>query len=305
MIYRLEKKNCLLGKENYVGRGDFLKQLIINADDFGRHKFINAAVEKAFRKGCLRSTTIMTGARYFDHALKIIKRNPNLGVGIHFTLANGYPVLPPEEIPSLVTPEGFFHKDYIEFIKLYVKGKINREEIQAELSAQLEKAIRAGLTLTHFDSHQHLHHFPGIISIALKLARSANIPAMRVADTKIFDGSIESFGQIIGRLGLGSLSKFAAHSAHTKNILTPDHFSGIVAGESVSEKFLAKLIKNLEEGTTEVMLHPGIDNQFLQKYCAWQHDFEEELNAVTSPKILKLLEKENVAVVNFSALKKV
>ena len=281
-----------------------MKQLIINADDFGRHELINLAVEKAFQNGCLRSTTIMAGGEFFDDAVEVVKRNPNLGVGIHFTLANGYPVLPPEKIPTLVTAEGFFHENYIEFLKLYVKGEINRAEIQAELAAQLEKVNRAGLKLTHFDSHQHLHHFPGIIGIALKIAKTANIPAMRAADTKIFDGSIESFGQIIGRLGLGSLSKFAAHSAHTKNILTPEHFSGIVAGESVTEKFLTKLIKNLDEGTTEVMLHPGTDNEVLKKYCEWEHDFEAELNAVTSPKILKLLEKENIAAVNFSALLK-
>ena len=281
-----------------------MKQLIINADDFGRHELINLAVEKAFREGCLRSATIMAGGKFFNHAVEIAKRNPKLGVGIHFTLANGFPVLPPEKIPTLVTAEGIFHENYIEFLKLYVKGKIERAEIQAELAAQLEKVNRAGLKLTHFDSHQHLHHFPGIIAIALKIAKAANIPAMRVADTKIFDGSIESFGQIVGRLGLGSLSKFAAHSAHTKNILTPDHFSGIVAGEAVTEKFLTKLIKNLEDGTTEVMLHPGTNNQVLQKYCAWEHDFEAELNAVTSPKILKLLEKENVTAVNFNALGK-
>ena len=213
-------------------------------------------------------------------------------------------MLPPEKIPTLVNAEGVFHENYIEFLKLYVKGKIERAEIQAELAAQLEKVQNAGLTLTHFDSHQHLHHFPGILPITLKLAKAANIPAMRVADTKIFDGSIESFGQIIGRLGLGSLSKFAAHSAHTKNIVTPDHFSGIVAGESVNEKFLTKLIKNLEDGTTEVMLHPGKNNEILQKYCNWQHNFEEELNAVTSPKILKLLKREEITVANFGALVK-
>lgn len=279
-----------------------MKQLIINADDFGRHELINAAVEKAFKKGCLRSATIMAGGKFFDDAVEIAKKNPDLGVGIHFTLANGCPVLPPEKIPSLVTPEGIFHENYVEFLKLYVKGKIERAEIQAELAAQLEKVTRAGLKLTHFDSHQHLHHFPGIIGIALKIAKANNIPAMRVAGTKIFDGSVESFGQIVGRLGLGSLSKFAAHSAHTKNILTPDHFSGIVSGESVTEKFLTKLIKNFEEGTTEVMLHPGTDNEILKNYCAWEHDFEAELNAVTSPKILKLLKENKIKAVNFGAL---
>ncbi len=281
-----------------------MKQIIINSDDFGRHKLINLAVEKAFRNGCLRSATVMVGSRYFEHALEIVKRNPDLGVGIHFTLANGFPVLPPEEIPSLVTPEGFFHLNYVEFLKLYVKGKINRAEIQAELAAQLEKAQRAGLKLTHFDSHQHLHHFPGIIGITLKLAKAANIPAMRVADTKIFDGSIDNVGQLIGRIGLGSLSKFAAHSAHRKNILTPEHFSGIVAGESVTERFLTKIIKNLGEGTTEVMLHPGTKNDVLQKFCQWDHDFEAELKAVTSKKILKLLKENDITAVNFSALSK-
>lgn len=281
-----------------------MKQLIINADDFGRHQSINMAVEKAFRQGCLRSTTIMAGGKFFEHALKVVARNPNLGVGIHLTLANGNPVLPPEEIPSLVTPEGVFHENYVEFIKLYIKGKINRAEIQAELAAQIEKVQRAGLKLTHFDSHQHLHHFPGIIGIALKLAKAANIPAMRVADTKIFDGAIDNVGQLIGRIGLGSLSKFAAHSAHSKNILTPDHFSGIVAGEAVTSRFLAKLLRNLEEGTTEVMLHPGTKNSVLQKFCAWNHDFEGELKTVTSPHILKILKENNIAAVNFSALSK-
>ena len=78
-----------------------MKELIINADDFGRHELINLAVEKAFQNGCLRSTTIMAGGKFFDDAVEVAKRNPELGVGIHFTLANGYPVLPPEKIPTL------------------------------------------------------------------------------------------------------------------------------------------------------------------------------------------------------------
>ena len=69
-------------------------------------------------------------------------------------------------------------------------------------------------------------------------------------------------------------------------------------------RFLAKLIRNLEEGTTEVMLHPGTKNATLQKFCAWNHDFEGELKTVTSPRILKLLKENEVTVVNFSALSK-
>ena len=241
----------------------------------------------------------MAGGKAFDNAVEVAKKNPGLGVGIHFTLANGFPVLPPEKISSLVNEDGIFFADYVIFLKKYLQGKISRKEIRLELSAQLEKVLGAGLKLTHFDSHQHLHHFPGIIEIALDLAKKANISALRISRTKIFDGKLQSLGQLIGRVGLGSLAKFSATKASRAGFKMPNHFSGIVAGESVSEKFLENLLNNLEEGTTEVMLHPGTDNKILQSYCDWEHNFEEELAAVTSPKILQLLQDKKISAVNF------
>ena len=245
----------------------------------------------------------MAGGVAFDDAVKLAKKIPALGVGIHFTLANGNPVLPPEDIPSLVTAEGIFHDNYVLFLKKYFSGKISLDEVRAELAAQLNKIRRAGLTLTHFDSHQHLHHVPGIIKIALELAAAENISAMRVADAKLFDGELKNIGQFVGRLGLGSLAKFAAYQSHKRNFRTPQHFAGIVAGESVSENFMLKLIDNLDDGTTEVMLHPGTDNKILQDFCQWEHNFEEELAAVTSKRVSASLEEKNIAAINFSELR--
>lgn len=279
-----------------------MKNLIVNADDFGRHELINRAVERAFNSGCLRSATLMAGGIAFDDAIQVAKKNLGLGVGVHFTLACGNPVLPPKEIPSLVTAEGIFHADYVTFLKLYLRGKISLSEVRSELAAQLEKIQRTGITLTHVDSHQHLHHVPGIIEIVLELAEAAGLQAMRIADTKLFDGELKTFGQFVGRIGLNSLAKFAAHQAHKKNFVTPEHFAGIVAGESVDENFMLKLIENLREGTTEVMLHPGTDNKILRDFCQWDHDFETELAAVNSPRVLNLLETKNISAINFSAL---
>ena len=280
-----------------------MKQLIVNADDFGRHELINRAVERAFNRGCLRSATLMAGGIAFDDAVKVAKKISGLGVGIHFTLACGNPVLPPKEIPTLVTAEGIFHADYVAFLKLYLRGRISLAEVRAELAAQLEKIQRAGVKLTHVDSHQHLHHVPGIVKIVLELASAAGLHAMRVADAKLFDGELKTFGQFVGRFGLNSLAKFAAFHAHRKNFATPEHFAGIVAGEAVGENFMLKLIENLRDGTTEVMLHPGTDNKILQDFCQWDHDFEAELAAVTSPKVLAALEAENISAVNFAALR--
>ena len=279
-----------------------MKKLIVNADDFGRHELINRAVERAFNEGCLRSATLMAGGAAFDDAVDLAQRYPRLGVGIHFTLANGNPVLPPDEIPSLVTEEGTFYGDYITFLKRYVSGKVSLAEVRSELAAQLEKISRTGLKLTHFDSHQHLHHVPGITEIVLDLAEASNIRAMRVANAPLFEGGQGSLGQIIGRLGLKSLAKLAAHSGHKRGFATPEHFAGIVAGGSISELFMLDLIENMRDGTTEIMLHPGTDNDILQGFCHWEHDYEAELAAVTSPKVLALLAEKNVSVINFAGL---
>ena len=279
-----------------------MKRLIVNADDFGRHELINRAVARAFDTGCLRSATIMAGGIAFDDAARLAKKLSGLGVGIHFTLANGNPVLPPKEIPSLVTEEGIFHADYVRFLKRYLSGKIALAEVRSELAAQLEKVRRAGLTLTHFDSHQHLHHVPAITEIVLDLAEASGIRSMRVANTRLFDGELDSVGKFVGRLGLGSLAKVAARAAHKRHFITPEHFAGIVAGESVDENFMLRLIGNLRDGTTEVMLHPGTDNETLRDFCEWNHDFEGELAAATSPRVLSLLVDKNISAINFGGL---
>ena len=116
-----------------------MKRLIVNADDFGRHELINRAVEQGVTEGCLRSATLMPGGRAFASAVAVAKSHEELGVGIHFTLANGFPVLPPEEIPSLVTGQGVFYDDYALFVKRFLTGKVRLEEVRAELAASWKR----------------------------------------------------------------------------------------------------------------------------------------------------------------------
>ena len=66
---------------------------------------------------------------------------------------------------------------------------------------------------------------------------------------------------------------------------------------------MLKLIDNLDDGATEVMLHPGTDNKILQDFCQWEHNFEEELAAVTSKRVSASLEEKNIAAINFSELR--
>lgn len=279
-----------------------LRYIIINADDFGRHAEINRAVEEGLVHGCLRSATVMPGGAAFAGAIDIARRHEELGLGVHFTLVDGHPILPPEEIPSLVGSEGDFLPDHTALLKRYLKGSINLEEVRRELAAQLQKVEATGIPISHVDSHQHMHTLPGIIDIVLDLAARAGIRAVRTPRTPLFAGAFGGLGQLVGRLGLSTLARLAACKAHRRGLLTPDNFAGIVAGEAVSEGELLHLIAHLPQGTTEVMMHPGMKNDVLQEDSGWQHDFEVELAAILSPRVEAALQKAEVEPVNFRHL---
>ena len=279
-----------------------LRYIIINADDFGRHAEINRAVEEGLVHGCLRSATVMPGGAAFAGAIDIARRHEELGLGVHFTLVDGHPILPPEEIPSLVGSEGDFLPDHTALLKRYLKGSINLEEVRRELAAQLQKVEATGIPISHVDSHQHMHTLPGIIDIVLDLAARAGIRAVRTPRTPLFAGAFGGLGQLVGRLGLSTLARLAACKAHRRGLLTPDNFAGTVAGEAVSEGELLHLIAHLPQGTTEVMMHPGMKNDVLQEDSGWQHDFEAELAAILSPRVGEALRKAEVEPVNFRHL---
>ena len=276
-----------------------MKQIILNADDFGRHTLINRAVERGVADGILRSATLMPGGAAFDDAAALAARSPKLGVGIHLTLVNGTPVLPPAEIPSLVTETGVFVDDHTAFAVRLLRGAVRLDEVRAELSAQLRRVEAAGIHPTHADSHQHMHVLPGVLDIVLDLCASAQIPAMRAPRAPLFAGNFGGIGQLIGRTGLAVLARRAAAKARRRGIRTPDHFAGIVAGEAVNTATLTEIAASLEEGVTEVMLHPGTDNAVLIRDCLWDHDFEAELAALSAPAVRDALAVAGAEIVNF------
>ena len=91
--------------------------LVVNADDFGLNEKVNEAILKSYTNGILRSASLMANGQSFDHAIKIIKSNPKLDIGVHLTLVEEKPVLTVDKLPSLLNENGHFHKHAINFYK--------------------------------------------------------------------------------------------------------------------------------------------------------------------------------------------
>ncbi len=280
------------------------KKLILNADDFGRHELINQAVAAGVTKGYLRSATLMPGEPCFAGAVALAKAHPELGVGIHFTLVDGHPVLPAAEIPSLVTPAGKFYPHHNAFVKAYLSGKINLAEVRRELTAQLDKFLAAGLVPTHADSHQHMHILPGIFPIILDILAAKGIKRVRTPQVygRVRDFFSGGLGDIVGRLGLWTLAAWGKWQAQRRGFATPEYFAGKVAGDAVDEAFLQELARNFPEGITEVMLHPGMENETLAQISGWQHDYVAEYQASCSPEVGELLRANDIEPANYTVI---
>ena len=276
------------------------RKLIFNADDFGRHAATNEAVRLGVRQGCLRSASLMAGEPAFAEAVEIAKGLPKLGIGVHFTLVDGNPVLPPEEIPTLVNVEGRFQPSHNAFLKHFLTGRIRMEEVQAELAAQLAKIEQAGIRPTHIDSHQHMHALPGVAETAVRLAKEAGIAAVRVPDCN-YGSLADGVGAFVGRMGLHILASRLRREARKQGLACTEHFAGLVAGGNFDEAEILRVIREMPEGTTEVMTHPGTDDELLATLYSggWQHGFEAELAGLLSEKVAAALEEGQVQSVNF------
>lgn len=282
-----------------------MKQLIVNADDFGLHPLINAGIIKGHQEGFITSTSLMPSAPCWQEAVRLAKENPRLGIGVHLTLVGGVPsVLPKEQVSSLLDDDGLFLPDYVAFAKRYYSGAVKKAELEAEMRAQFERALSCGINITHIDSHQHTHVLPGINSLVLKLSNEYNIIRVRIPkEGYLFTGGFQTgVGRLIGRSGLSFCADMAALRADSLGLRHPQHFYGMLAGGHLNAQLIANILRQLPEGVSEIMTHPGLDSAALGKAFSWQYHWREELDAYLDAGNKALLKELGIEPVSFAAL---
>jgi len=127
-------------------------ELCVRADDMGHTLDVDLAIIKAHTEGIVTSASLMPPTAYFDDAVARCRAHPKLSAGIHLTLMAVVPmrpVLPPEQVPSLVARDGFLYRGGEDFIKARPK----LDEVEQELRAQIQKCLATGLRFWYIDSH--------------------------------------------------------------------------------------------------------------------------------------------------------
>lgn len=291
-----------------------MRRLIINADDFGLTAGVNRAILEGHRAGLITSTTLMATGRQFSTAAEAAKSVSGLSVGCHVVLLDGRPLLPSEQVQSLLAPDSngnaALRQGFLDLARDNSRGRVRPEEVEAEATAQIRALQAAGIHVSHVDTHKHAHMLPGICAPILRAARASGVKAVRnpfvplkplafahllrrpklwtrYTEVKILRRYAERFRELVAREGM---------------ITTDGSFGVLVTGALDAQLFRA-IIGSIPEGTWEFVCHPGYNDSELDIVrTRLRASREQELAVLTSPESRELLARHSIELISYHQL---
>jgi hopanoid biosynthesis associated protein HpnK len=284
------------------------RRLVVSADDFGAAPEVNEAVARARRNGVLTNASLMVTGEASAGAVAMARELPGLGVGLHLVLVRGVPAGPRARIPRLVRRDGRFRDAPIASGLRYAwlcLGRAGAHQLRTEIEAQLDAFARTGLALSHVDGHLHMHLHPMVLSILLDLAPRYRVRALRVPREPLvrairFDGRHVLRRSAEGAV-FGALARFATPRLRAAGITAPAQVYGMHQTGEIDAAYLAALIRDLPEGTSEVYCHPALASA---PPLAHQRGYANarELAALTSSEVRAAVQARGVELVSYHAL---
>ena len=254
-----------------------IRQLIVNADDFGFTRDVNAGIVHSHTHGILSATTLMANGDAFEDAVRLAREAPALDVGCHLVLIQG---------SSLVTGDAL-PENWRALLQALATGKL---DVEAELRAQIQKIVAAGIRPTHLDTHKHTHVHPAVFKTVLRLAREFGVPFVRLP----FD---------TGWLPVRPLNLLFRRKLHRSGLRATDHFTGFLLTDTLTSETLSAALGRLPSGSIEFMCHPGYLGEELRRAPSRLKEARvRQLEALTSPAIRTRLAELQIKLTNYREL---
>ncbi|MBL7875658.1 MAG: polysaccharide deacetylase family protein [Cyclobacteriaceae bacterium] len=214
-------------------------RLIIRGDDMGYSHSGNLALIQSYQQGIETSIEVIVPSPWFPEAVKMLKQNPRVDVGLHFAITSEWDNVkwrPLSDCPSLKNEDGYFYS--MLFKNKFYPGQAVMdhayalEDIEREMRAQIELAVKYVPRLSHVSGHMgSLAFTPEVKALALKLGAEYKLPVVDAQSTSI---SYTGFD--------------------FRNKTTEQRIDGFIT-----------MLDKLEDGKTYVFVeHPGLDNAELR-----------------------------------------
>jgi len=261
-----------------------VKKLVVNADDFGFTRDVNAGIVEAHRHGILTATTLMaTGGATsdaFDDAVRLARENPSLDIGCHLVLVQA------PGMPLTVA----------QLVRAVTLGRIR---IYDELVKQVRRILDAGISPTHLDTHKHTHLLPPVLDAVARISEEFHIPWVR----RPFDFPLQPGGVGWKNRLMRLMNGRFDHTLTRHHCRSTDWFAGFRLTGRYRSSDLVELIRALPEGVTEFMCHPGrCGDELRSARTRLKESREEELRALTASEVRTALAEAGVELVSYRDL---
>lgn len=275
------------------------RQLIINADDFGLTPGVTEGILQGAMAGCITSTSVMINQFMHQHLAVDPGLHQNLGFGVHLNITTGQPVLPPEDLSTLVGADGAFQG--AKYVYEHI-NELNLIQIEKEWRAQVIGFLIKFGRPDHIDSHHHVHLQPRLFQLFLQIAGEMRTPIrfpIAMDEIKGFPYTEELRG-LTEQITPEVLDR-NYHLLSQTDLRFPDYFcDDFITPNIHNPERLMEFIHHLPEGITEMMCHPGYLDDMLFQISTYTQIRVDELKALTAPQLGGLFEHENVELVKFS-----
>jgi len=267
------------------------KLLILHADDFGGGHSINRATSEALEKGYITSASILVPCPWFPEAAAFAKAHPEFDLGIHQALNSEWvdyrwgPISSKDKVASLLDPDGYLPLD-----TPIVAKNAKPDDVERELRAQIERAQKFGVHITHLDTHMAaLFGSADLYKVYLKMGHSYDVPIL------------EEWEGVHGPLGVNPpMDEMLVQKVISIN-------PGVPAEQWTA--WYEDQLKPLGPGVYQIIVHLAFDDDEMRGIArdhpdwgaAWrQHDFD----MVKSPEFHQFLKDHGFTLVGWKDLAK-
>jgi len=280
------------------------KRLIVTADDFGRSPQVNDAVEDGHVNGILTAASLMVTEAACADAVGRARRLPNLGVGLHVTLVDGIPALPPSQIPDLVDARGRFTLDLVRLgARIYLNRPV-QAQVSAEMRAQFELFKATGLPLAYVDFHHHYHQHPTVFDLVLDLAVEYGAPGIRIP----WEPPLLSYKARGDKLGLRLFNGIfhwrraerMRRKAKAAGLVVNDRAFGLNDSGAMTADKVGSFLDVLPDGLNEIYCHPATGH-WAERPMPPHYQVEGEYKALIDAGNRRRIEARGIRLTTFAA----
>ena len=227
--------------------------VVVHVDDMGLSTAANAGALAALA-GTATCGSIMVPCPAFDEIAGIARERPELDLGVHLTLNAEWERLRwgpvHADVPGLVSPDGGMWRQTEQTVE-----HASAEEVERELRAQIDRALDAGIDVTHLDSHMGTVFNLKFAEVYFKLGRDYRLPIFvprvnrAMLDANRISGRFEAYLEMIDAAearGFPVFDQFDGNSLSYEPGKALEHNTGRVQGLGPG---LSYLITHCAEGT--------------------------------------------------------